>query len=332
MIDQTKLPLILEIVEYSDYRDLGQAIRELKIRGAPALGIAAAMGLVLCAFSCSTTNFNEFLAELTIAEHFLRSTRPTAVNLFWAIERMMNKARTFSNLSMEAIKEELLAEALLIAAEDEEMCRNIGRFGQEIVPEKANILTHCNAGFLATGGYGTALGVIRSAFSAGKKIQVYADETRPLLQGARLTAWELMQDKIPVKLIADNMAGYFMNSGNIDLVITGADRIAENGDTANKIGTYSLAVLAKENKIPFYIAAPSSTIDFSIGTGEEICIEERKSEEITNIGGVSIAPKGVEVCNPAFDVTPHRYISGIITEKGIVRPPFGENLRKMLRG
>jgi methylthioribose-1-phosphate isomerase len=329
LLDQTKLPGVVEYIDCSDYREVGAAIRELKVRGAPAIGVAAAMAIALHAISVKVNSAQELAIELAIASQFLKNTRPTAVNLFWALDRMTSLAHRNENNSLETVQDLLVSEALQIAAEDEQMCRKIGFYGQEIVPQDANILTHCNAGALATAGYGTALGVIRAAKEAGKNIHVYVDETRPLLQGARLTAWELVQEKIPATLITDSMAGHFLYSGKVDLVIVGADRIVESGDTANKIGTYPLAVLAKENNIPFYVAAPTSTIDLTIASGEDIVIEERKPEEISIIGGQRFAPEGINIANPAFDVTPHRYISGIITEKGIVRPPFPENLMRL---
>ena len=287
------------------------------------------MALALHAEKTEVNNTTDLITELVIAAQFLKSTRPTAVNLFWAIDRMTTLAHNNETNSLDIVRELLVNEALHIASEDEAMCRAIGQFGLEIVPQGATILTHCNAGALATAGYGTALGVIRAAHENGKNIHVYMDETRPLLQGARLTAWELVNANIPATLITDSMAGYFLHSGKIDVVIVGADRITESGDTANKIGTYSLAVLAKENDVPFYIAAPSSTIDLGITGGDEIIIEERNPEEVSIIGGLRIAPEGVNIANPAFDVTPHRYISGIITEKGIIRPPYIDNLLKV---
>ncbi len=329
IIDQTKLPNQLEFIECTDYKEIGQAIKELKVRGAPAIGVAAAMALALHAINVRVNNTEELIEEIVIASQFLKNTRPTAVNLFWALDRMTNIAHANEDVSVHILKQLLVEEAKLIDTEDEDMCRSIGRFGLELVPQGARILTHCNAGSLATAFYGTALGVIRTAHHAGKNIHVYVDETRPLLQGARLTAWEMVEEKIPATLITDSMAGYFLNKGEIDLVIVGADRITESGDTANKIGTYSVAVLAKENGIPFYVAAPSSTIDLGLTSGEEIIIEERKPEEITIIGGKRFAPEGINVANPAFDVTPHKYITAIITEKGIIRPPFHTNLSKL---
>lgn len=329
LIDQTQLPDKLEYIECFNYSELGLAIKELKVRGAPAIGIAAGMGIALHLKQKEFTSFFEFESELKFVSDYFKSTRPTAVNLFWVIDRINNKVKTNHLLSITELKELILTEALKIAKEDENMCKAIGKYGVEIVPENATILTHCNTGSLATYGYGTALGVIREAHYSNKNISVFADETRPLLQGARLTTWELMQENIPVTLITDSMAGYFMNKGKIDLVIVGADRIARNGDTANKIGTYSLAVLAKENNIPFFVAAPTSTIDLSILSGDEIDIEERNPDEIIFFGKRKIAPDGVKVSNPAFDVTPSKYITGIITEKGIVKPSYLENIPKL---
>lgn len=329
LIDQTQLPDKLEYIECFNYSELGLAIKELKVRGAPAIGIAAGMGIALHLNQKEFNSFLEFESELKIVSDYFKSTRPTAVNLFWVIDRINNKVKTNHLLAIPELKELILTEALKIAKEDENMCKAIGKYGVEIVPENATILTHCNTGALATYGYGTALGVIREAHYSNKNISVFADETRPLLQGARLTTWELMQENIPVTLITDSMAGYFMSKGKIDLVIVGADRIARNGDTANKIGTYSLAVLAKENNIPFFVAAPTSTIDVSILSGDEIAIEERNPDEIIFFGKRKIAPDGVKVSNPAFDVTPSKYITGIITEKGIVKPSYLENIPKL---
>lgn len=328
LLDQTKLPNIVEYIDCTDYREVGSAIKNLSVRGAPAIGVAAAMALALHSLKIKVNNSQELAIELVIASQFLKNTRPTAVNLFWALDRMINLAHKNETNPLEFVRELLVNEAQLIAREDEEMCRAIGQFGLALIPQDATILTHCNAGALATTGYGTALGVIRAAKAAGKNIHVYVDETRPLLQGARLTAWELIQENIPATLITDSMAGHFLYSGKIDLVIVGADRITESGDTVNKIGTYSVAVLANENQVPFYVAAPTSSIDLGITSGEEVIIEERKPEEISIIGGQRFAPEGINIANPAFDVTPHRYITGIITEKGIIRPPYNENLPK----
>lgn len=329
LIDQTKLPLELEYIQCTDYIAVANAIKTMQVRGAPAIGATAAYGIALGAIK---TNYNkeELIKHIQMVAEELGKTRPTAVNLFWAIERMLKKLEELKALSEEGIKEGLLKEAHNIYLEDIEMNKRIGEYGNALVPQKANILTHCNAGALATAGYGTALGVIRSAHDAGKDINVYADETRPLLQGARLTAWELSQDNIPVTLVADNMAGYMMSKGMIDFIVVGADRITANGDVANKIGTYSVAVLAKENNVPFYVAAPVSTIDMSLKTGDEIPIEERSHEEVTHVFGKQVAPTGIKVFNPAFDVTPNHLIKGIITDRGVVTAPYVENLKKIM--
>ena len=327
LIDQTRLPARLEVIEISNYREAADAIMEMKVRGAPAIGVTAALGVVLGALEIEAGDWLEFYAQLDrIAEH-MRRTRPTAVNLFWGIDRILRLAQSFEGSPVCEIKEMLVAEGITMLDEDEEINRRIGRNGAELIPDNANVLTHCNAGSLATVGYGTALGVIRAAVEQGKKIHVYADETRPRLQGMKLTAWELIQDGIPVTVIADNMAGVLMSQGKVDCVIVGADRIAANGDTANKIGTYSLAVLAKVHTVPFYVAAPCSTIDASLENGGLIPIEERSHDEMTHIDGVRIAPEGVAVINPAFDVTPAAIISGIITEVEVIYPPFEGKLR-----
>lgn len=328
LVDQTKLPLENKIVELSTYEEIADAIKTMIVRGAPAIGVTAVYGIVVAANSIDTCSTEEFFNELKKACDLIKSTRPTAVNLFWAVDRVYNKALSNKDKSIEQIRKIIEAEARLMEKEDIESNRAIGKFGNELIKQNSTILTHCNAGALATCDHGTALGVIRSAHEAGKNINVFADETRPYLQGSRLTVWELMEDNIPVTLICDNMAGHFMKEGLIDCVIVGADRIALNGDTANKIGTYSVAVLAKENNIPFYVAAPISTIDFTIDSGEQIPIEERSSDEVTHIKGVRIAPEGIKVRNPAFDVTPNKYISAIITDKGIIYPPFDENIIK----
>jgi methylthioribose-1-phosphate isomerase len=303
---------------------MAEAIECLAVRGAPALGIAAAMGLGLAALRSRSGNEVQLLAEMERAADLIRSTRPTAKNLFWALERTLNAGR--SAVGREAVVDAIIAEALEIAREDEEMCRLIGEYGALLVPDGAVILTHCNAGALATGGYGTALGVIRSAFSQGKRIHVFVDETRPLLQGARLTSWELKEEGISYTLITDSMAGWMMKQGRIDLVVVGADRIAANGDVANKIGTYTLGVLALENMVPFYVAAPYSTIDMSICSGEDIVIEERSPEEVTMFAGIQVAPEGTIAANPAFDVTPSRMVTAFITDRGVIWPPYEESL------
>lgn len=328
LLDQTILPLKKEYVTCTNYREVADAIRTMKVRGAPAIGVSAAYGMALAAREIKAGSREEFLGELEKAAKVLFETRPTAVNLRWALERMMNLAR--STESWQDLPEILAEEARRIEEEDIEVNRRMGRYGAELLPDKATVLTHCNAGALATAGYGTALGVIRAAVEMGKDIRVFADETRPFLQGARLTAFELMEDKIPVTLITDNMAGWVMKLGKVDAVLVGADRIAANGDTANKIGTYSVAVLAKENDVPFYVVAPTSTFDLTIKTGEEIPIEERSSREVVEVLGQRIAPEGVAVFNPAFDVTPAKYISAIVTENGVARPPYGESLRALV--
>jgi methylthioribose-1-phosphate isomerase len=328
MIDQRKLPGAEIYVRCKTAAEVARAIRTMVIRGAPAIGVAAAMGIALGMRKSTTTGTQKFAAEFYKVCELMAATRPTAVNLFWAIDRMK---RTFAAAakageSVDQIKDRLDHEAQAIHDEDVASCRAMGAFGAAIVPADARILTHCNAGALATAGYGTALGVIRGAVEAGKRVTVFADETRPFLQGARLTAWELVRDGIQTTVIADNMAGSLMRQGKVDLVVVGADRIAANGDTANKIGTYSVAVLAREHGIPFYVAAPLSTIDLLTPDGTHIPIEERNAREVTHAGGSQVVPDGALVWNPAFDVTPHPLIAGIITERGIFRPPFIESL------
>jgi methylthioribose-1-phosphate isomerase len=330
MIDQTRLPAEEVYNVYDDFQGVAEAIRGMIIRGAPAIGVAAAMGVALGARDIIADTYESFSRQLENVCDVLARTRPTAVNLFWGIQRMKRVCEANKGRDLQFIRETLKAEAIRIEQEDLEICRAIGRNGASLIKEGATVLTHCNAGGLATAGYGTALGVIRAAHEAGKNIQVFADETRPWLQGARLTAWELMKDNIPVTLISDNMAGYFMKKGAITACVVGADRIAANGDTANKIGTYSVAVLAKENKIPFYVAAPVSTLDLSLSSGDEIPIEERHAHEVTHLAGRPIAPEGVQVRNPAFDVTPARYITGIITEKGVVRGDYERGLKALV--
>jgi methylthioribose-1-phosphate isomerase len=329
MIDQKALPLEEHYLTCKRYEDVILAIKDLTVRGAPAIGVAAAMGIALGTLQISTTSAENLKAEFYRICDCFSQTRPTARNLFWAIDRMKKRFEgllTERSAWIKAIKEALIAEAILIGEEDIAINRRMGLNGRSLIKDGDHILTHCNAGALATAGYGTALGVIRAAREEGKNIHVFVDETRPVLQGARLTAWELMKEGISATLITDNMAGFLMQQGKINLVITGADRIAANGDTANKIGTYALAVLAKENHIPFYIAAPLSTIDLSTKTGGDIPIEERDSEEVTLFRGVRTAPMGIQVYNPAFDITPNRYITAIITEARVVRPPFEEHL------
>jgi methylthioribose-1-phosphate isomerase len=325
IIDQTRLPHEEVFPELHDYREVAEAIKELKIRGAPDIGVAAGYGYALGAHQIEADTRSELLAGLQTVSDTLASSRPTAVNLFWALERMNSVARSDGDVPQ--IKAALLAEAQRIEAENDEANRRLSELGAELIRDGFTVLTHCNAGSLATAAYGTALGVIKMARERGKRVQVYADETRPLLQGARLTTWEMLKDGIPVTLISDNMAGHFMKKGDIDCVVVGADRIAANGDVANKIGTYSVAVLAKENEIPFYVAAPVSTIDLSLSSGADIPIEERSPHEVTHVLGTRIAPEGVKVANPAFDVTPHRYVTAIITEKGVFREPYEEGLR-----
>ncbi len=329
LIDQTRLPWELAVRRCTSHQEVAEAIRTMQVRGAPAIGVAAALALALAARGCACTDREPFLAEIGEAAETLRLTRPTAVNLFWAIERMRRAAERTSG-SLDDIREAMLAEALAIAREDEDMCRRIGENGAGLVPNNARILTHCNAGALATADYGTAVGVIRSAHARGKVQMVYVDETRPLLQGARLTAWELQQAGIPYTLITDNMAGHFLHRGAIDMAVVGSDRIAANGDVANKIGTYSVAVLCKENGVPFYAAAPTSTIDLSLASGDSIPIEERPPQEVTYIAGHRIAPEGAHAANPAFDITPSRYVSAIITEQGVARSPFTADLKRMV--
>ena len=315
LLDQTKLPVEEVWLSYNNYRPVIDAIRTMVVRGAPAIGVTAAYAYCLAALEG---------ADLKEAKEALAASRPTAVNLFWALERMANKANACGG-----DPETLIAEAVAIHQEDVAMCKAMGLYGAAVVPHHARILTHCNAGALATGGYGTALGVIRAAHEQGKVEMVYADETRPLLQGARLTAYELVSDHIPATLIADNMAASLMSKGKIDMVVVGCDRMAANGDFANKIGTYSVAVNAHHHGVPFYVALPCSTIDLSIPDGSGIPIEEREKDEVRTLYGVQTAPKTVEVYNPAFDVTPHSLVTGIITEKGVIYPPFRENLQTL---
>jgi len=330
MIDQRRLPHEYVVVEYRDYRAVAAAIRDMVVRGAPAIGAAAAFGLALAARQSAAADRPALLRDLDAAAASLRATRPTAVNLGWAVERLLALARSLPASSAGEIVLALEAEAQALADQDVEINRRMGRVGADVIAPGSRILTHCNAGSLATVDYGTALGVVRAAHEQGKGIHVWVDETRPRLQGARLTAWELLHDGIPMTLIADNAAGCLMRLGRVDVVLFGADRVAANGDVANKIGSYKIAVLAKENGIPCYSAAPCSTVDLSLATGDEIPIEERSPEEVTVIEGQRIAPAGVPVFNPAFDVTPHRYLTGIITENGIAYPPFAQRLRRLV--
>ena len=328
MIDQTKLPDEEVYFTCRDYQQVAEGIRSMVIRGAPAIGVAAAMGVALGVKHASAANLDK---EMETICSTLAATRPTAVNLFWAIERMKKKYQQLRSAGADVseVRAELAAEACRVLDEDIATNRAIGRHGAALLPEAARVMTYCNAGALATGGYGTALGVIRAAVEGGNPVAVIANETRPFLQGARLTVWELQQDNIPVTLLTDNMAGHVLRSGQVDAVIVGADRIAANGDVANKIGTYSVAVLAKENKVPFYVAAPLSTLDLALPTGDEIPIEERDAAEVTHWRGVPVAPPNTQVMNPAFDVTPNRYVGAIITEKGVARSPFVESLREL---
>jgi len=325
ILDQSKLPDEETYLELENYRDVASAITELKIRGAPAIGVVGAYGIALGALKIESETKASFRKKLDEVMGTIAATRPTARNLFWALQRMQKVAESGDDVNK--IKSALVAEAVKIHAEEKEATRKLSQFGAELIRDGDIVLVHCNAGPLATAGYGTALGIVLLVVEQGKKLRVFATETRPVLQGARLTCWELRKAGIPVTLIADSAAGYFMQRGEINCVIVGADRIAANGDTANKIGTYTLAVLARENNVPFYVAAPTSTIDPSLASGEQVPIEQRKPEEITHIRGVPIAPEGIEVQNPAFDVTPHRYITAIITEKGIIRGELGEAIR-----
>jgi methylthioribose-1-phosphate isomerase len=321
MIDQTRLPREQVLVTCRSYREVAEAIRSMVIRGAPAIGVAAAMGVAL--------GVQEGADFETVCDTLAR-TRPTAVNLFWGIERMRKLRASLNGAAPEEVLRRMIEEAIRIRLEDIAICEAIGRNGAPLVPDGKTVLTHCNAGALATAGYGTALGVIKAAVSAGKKIDVFADETRPFLQGARLTAWELQQEGIPTTLITDSMAGHFLRSGRIGCVVVGADRIAANGDVANKIGTYPLAVLAKENGVPFYVAAPVSTFDLTLDSGDCIPIEQRAASEVTHVFGVAVAPENIAVENPAFDITPARYVTAIVCERGVVRPPFEQSLRDTL--
>jgi len=331
MIDQRLLPTQEVYRKYTDFLDVAEAIREMVVRGAPAIGVAAAMGIALGVLNIKLKERKGFIKEFEHICKVIGATRPTAVNLFWAIERMKRVVKENSKLSAEELKQRLVHEAKEIHDEDIEINKRMGRHGSRLIKNRATVLTHCNAGALATAGYGTALGVIRAAVEQGKKIKVFADETRPFLQGSRLTAWELMKDGIDTTLITDNMAGYMMKKGLIDVVVVGADRIAANGDVANKIGTYSVAVLAKEHKIPFYVAAPISTIDLNIKNGDKIPIEERDIKEVTHIKEIPIASPGIKVRNPAFDVTPNKLVTAIITERGIVRKPFEKSLKRVVK-
>ncbi len=331
MIDQRLLPGKEVYRTYKDYKGVARAIKDMVVRGAPAIGVSAAMGVALGALKIKAKEINAFRKEFDRVAKLMASTRPTAVNLFWAIERMKRVVEDNQKRGVDEIKRRLVNEARSIHAEDIRINRLMGKHGANLLKSGHTVLTHCNAGALATAGYGTALGVIRGAVERGKKIKVFADETRPFLQGARLTAWELKKDNIDVTLITDNMAGYMMKKGLINAVIVGADRIAANGDVANKIGTYTVALLAREHKIPFYVAAPISTIDLNIKHGDNIPIEERNGAEVTHLKGQRIAPIGVKVRNPAFDVTPNKFVTAIITERGVVRRPYIAGLKRLFR-
>jgi methylthioribose-1-phosphate isomerase len=334
MIDQRLLPAEEVYPIFRTYEEVAYAIKEMVVRGAPAIGVAAAMGVALGARDNGADEPAKFDQSFQQICDVIGSTRPTAVNLFWAIERMRTLYQGLSRdgVALADIRQCLITEAKQMHDEDVAINRTMGANGAALIPDGATVLTHCNAGALATAGYGTALGVIRAAVEAGKKVAVFADETRPFLQGARLTAWELHKDQIPVTVITDNMAGHFMKAGQIDCIVVGADRIAANGDVANKIGTYTVAVLAKENNIPFYVAAPISTIDLQTSSGADIPIEERPATEVTHVKGAQLTPDGITIANPAFDVTPNRYVAAIITERGIARAPFDESLKNLVNG
>jgi methylthioribose-1-phosphate isomerase len=331
LIDQTLLPTEVVVRECRTAAELAEAIRAMRVRGAPALGVAAAYAMALGAREYAGDDPAGFRAQLAAVAEQVRATRPTAVNLFWGVDRALGVADVTLADGVVAAREALLALAERLREEDVALNRQMGAHGASLVPDEARVLTHCNAGALATAGYGTALGVIRGAVAAGKRLHVYVDETRPFLQGARLTAWELHAEGIPLTLITDNMAGHFMARGQIDLVVVGADRIAANGDVANKIGTYSVAVLAHAHGIPFYVAAPTSTVDLTLASGEAIPIEERSAAEVTHFAGRRVAPEGIDVAHPAFDVTPHRYVTAIVTERGVLRPPYGPALAEAVR-
>ena len=334
MLDQRLLPTEEKYLMLRSYDEVAEAIKKMVVRGAPAIGVSAAMGLALGATQSVGTSLADLEFDFKYMCDVMGATRPTAVNLFWAIERMrgvLEKAKSEKVTDVEEVKQRMVDEALAIFHEDIESNRALGRFGADLIPDNATVLTHCNAGALATAGdYGTALGVVRGAIDAGKRVAVIADETRPFLQGSRLTAWELAKDNIPVTLITDNMAGHVMKQGKIDCVVVGADRIAANGDTANKIGTYMVAVLAQQHNIPFYVAAPISTIDLAIASGDQIPIEERDPREVTHVRNHQLAPDGVQVSNFAFDVTPHELIAAIVTDRGVARPPYTEALRNLV--
>src|SRR5271157_5996657 len=331
-IDQTKLPTEETYVTCKSYEEVADAIRTMIVRGAPAIGVAAAMGVALGTLQSQAKTQPELEREFDMICNVLAGTRPTAVNLFWAIRRMRDRFEQLRVQPLEKIRQELVSEAQRMLVEDIATNEAMGKHGAVLMPSSGGVLTHCNAGALATCGYGTALGVIRAAVESGKQLQVFADETRPFLQGSRLTVWELMKDNIPTTLISDNMAGAMMQQGRIDAVIVGADRIAANGDVANKIGTYTVAVLAREHGIPFYVAAPISTVDLNTPDGSKIPIEQRASREVTHLAGKQIAPDAVRVENPAFDVTPSKYVTAIITERGVARAPYQETLAELVAG
>jgi len=331
MIDQTRLPLEKVFIDCKTIDDVADAIKTMVIRGAPAIGVSAAMGVSLAAEMIQADNFEKFYTQLENKCLNLAQSRPTAVNLAWAIERMKSVARESKSLSISELKKRLKQESIDICKEDIESNMAMGSFGQTLINDGSTVLTHCNAGALATAGFGTALGVIRAAVNAGKKIEVLADETRPFLQGARLTVWELMEDNIPVKLITDNMSGFFMKNNQVDVVVVGADRIAGNGDVANKIGTYMVAVLAQKHQIPFYVAAPISTLDLSLNSGEEIPIEQRSEDEVMTLNNKRITPEGASAAHPAFDITPNDLVTAIITDKGIAKPPYITSLKNLSR-
>lgn len=330
MIDQTKLPRREEWLDFDDYRQVAKAIKTMQVRGAPAIGVSAALAMALAAQGSQAASASGLISEIETVGEELAATRPTAVNLFWAIKRMVNFVKSQNGLKVDKLKDAIIGEAIAIQEEDISRNRTLGEHGAALIRDGDSILTHCNAGALACAGYGTALGVIRAAWETGKKIHVFVDETRPLLQGARLTAWELSREGIPMTLITDNMAGHMLAQGKIQRVVVGADRIAANGDTANKIGTYTVATMAAAHNIPFYIAAPTSTIDLKLADGSLIPIEERSANEVTGYSDTNWAPNGVTVANPAFDITPNRLITAIITERGILHPPFSESIKKAL--
>jgi methylthioribose-1-phosphate isomerase len=332
LIDQRQIPAREEVLECTTVEQVADAIRSLAVRGAPAIGVSAAGGLALAAYNLRHLPEAEFWAKLEAAAALLRSTRPTAVNLFWAIKKVMDYAAQLKGNSPGEVAHGLLAYAQDLAEQDVTVNKAIAAFGATLIRDGDGVLTHCNTGSLATVDYGTALGIIRYAHEQGKKLHCYVDETRPVLQGARLTAWECLKFGIPATLISDNMAAHMMKLGKIQAVFVGADRITANGDTANKIGTYNVAIIAKEHGIPFYVAAPTSTVDLSLAHGDQIEIEERNPQEVTHVFGTQVAPAGIQVANPAFDVTPHKYITGIVTEKGIAYPPFDVNLKRFVEG